>query len=232
MLVNIQTQSKSASYTGFLTQICFVLTFAGLKTGILAMMAYDRFVAICHPLRYSVIMNRKLCRLLVLISSFVSVVDALLHTLMALRLSFCTELKIPLFFCELAHILNLACSDILINNVLVYLVTSLLGVIPLSGIIFSYTRIVSSVLKIPSAGGKDRAFSICGSHIIVVSLFYGTGFGVYFSSAATHSSKKSAVVSVMYTVVTPMLNPFICNLRSKAMMGALRKLISRISSFH
>ncbi|XP_065729871.1 olfactory receptor 7G3-like [Phocoena phocoena] len=231
MLVNIQTQSKSASYTGFLTQICFVLTFAGLKTGILVMMAYDRFVAICHPLRYSVIMKLKLCRLLVLIS-FVSVVDALLHTLMALRLSFCTELKIPFFFCELAHILNLACSDVLINNVLVYLVTSLLGVIPLSGIIFSYTRIVSSVLKIPSAGGKDKAFSICGSHIIVVSLFYGTGFGVYFSSAATHSSKKSAVVSVMYTVVTPMMNPFICSLRSKAMMGALRKLISRISSFH
>ncbi|XP_059775699.1 olfactory receptor 7G3-like [Balaenoptera ricei] len=231
MLVNIQTQSESTSYTGFLTQICFVLTFAGLKNGILVMMAYDRFVTICHPLRYNVIMNPKLCGL-VLISFFFSVLDALLHTLMALRLSFCTELKIPHFLCELANILQLAYSDILINNILVQLVTSLLGVIPLSGIIFSYTRIVSSVLKILSAGGKDKAFSICGSHLIVVSLFYRTGFGVYFSSAATHSSRKSAVVSVMYTVVTPMMNPFICSLRNKAMMGALRKLISRISSFH
>ncbi|VCW68943.1 unnamed protein product [Gulo gulo] len=204
MLVNIQTRSKSISYTGCLTQICFVLTFAGLENGILVMMAFDRFVAICHPLRYNIIVNPKLCRLLVLLSFLISVLDALLHTLMALRLSFCTDLEIPHFFCELAHILKLA------------------------WIIISYTRIVSSVLKIPSAGGKYKAFSICGSHLIVVSLFYGTGFGVYLSSAATQSSRKSAVVSVMYTVVTPMMNPFIYSLRNKDMMGALRKLISRI----
>ncbi|XP_078291375.1 olfactory receptor 7G3-like [Panthera onca] len=232
MLVNIQTQSKSICYTGCLTQICFVLTFAGSENGILVMMAFDRFVAICHPLRYKAIMNPKLCRLLVLPSFLISVLDALLHTLMALRLSFCTDLEIPHFFCELAHVLKLACSDILINNILVYLVTSLLGVVPLSGIIISYTQIVSSVLKIPSAGGKYKAFSICGSHLIVVSLFYGTGFGVYLSSAATHSSRKSAIVSVMYTVVTPMMNPFIYSLRNKDMMGALRKLISRISASH
>ncbi|XP_006740641.1 olfactory receptor 7G3-like [Leptonychotes weddellii] len=232
MLVNIQTQSKSISYTGCLTQICFVLTFAVLENGILVMMAFDRFVAICHPLRYNIIMNPKLCRLLVLLSFLISVLDALLHTLMALQLSFCTDLEIPHFFCELAHILKLTCSDILINNILMYLVTSLFGVIPPSGIIISYTRITSSVLKIPSAGGKYKALSICGSHLIVVSLFYGTGFGVYLSSAATHSSRKSAIVSVMYTVVTPMMNPFIYGLRNKDMMGALRKLISRISSFH
>lgn len=231
MLVNIQTQSKS-SYTGCLTQICFVLTFAGLENGILVMMAFDRFVAICHPLRYNIIMNPKLCRLLVLLSFLISVLDALLHTLMALQLSFCTDLEIPHFFCELAHILKLTCSDILINNILMYLVTSILGVIPLSGIIISYTRITSSVLKIPSGGGKYKALSVCGSRLIVVSLFSGTGFGVYLSSAATHSSRKSAIVSVMYTVVTPMMNPFIYGLRNKDMMGALRKLISRISSFH
>ncbi|XP_023096722.2 olfactory receptor 7G3-like [Felis catus] len=232
MLVNIQTQSKSISYPGCLTQICFVLTFAGLENGILVMMAFDRFVAICHPLRYKAIMNPKLCRLLVLLSFLISVLDALLHTLMALSLSFCTDLEIPHFFCELAHVLKLACSDIFINNILVYLVTSLLGVVPLSGIIISYTQIVSSVLKIPSAGGKYKAFSICGSHLIVVFLFYGTGFGVYLSSAATHSSRKSAIVSVMYTVVTPMMNPFIYSLRNKDMMGALRKLISRLSASH
>ncbi|KAM6219178.1 LOW QUALITY PROTEIN: olfactory receptor 7G3-like [Rhynchocyon petersi] len=206
MLVNIQTRSKSISHPGCLTQICFVLTFAGLENGILVMMAYDRFVAICHPLRYSAIMNPRLCGLLVLLSFFISVLDALLHTLMALRLSFCTHLEIPHYFCELAHILKLACSDVLINNILVYIVTSLLGVVPLSGILYSYTRIVSSVLKIPSTGGKYKAFSICGSHLIVVSLFYGTGFGVYLSSAGTHSSRKSAIASVMYTVVTPMMN--------------------------
>ena len=231
MLVNIQAQTQSINYTGCLTQICFVLVFVGLENGILVMMAYDRFVAICHPLRYHVIMNPKLCGLLLLLSFIISVLDALLHTLMVLRLTFCIDLEISHFFCELAHILKLACSDVLINNILVYLVTSLLGVVPLSGIIFSYTRIVSSVMKIPSAGGKYKAFSICGSHLIVVSLFYGTGFGVYLSSGATHSSRKGAVASVMYTVVTPMLNPFIYSLRNKDMLKALRKLISRIPSF-
>uniref|UniRef100_A0A8C8XS35 Olfactory receptor n=1 Tax=Panthera leo TaxID=9689 RepID=A0A8C8XS35_PANLE len=232
MLVNIQTRSNAITYEGCLTQMCFFMIFAGLDNLLLTVMAYDRFVAVCHPLHYLAIMNPKLCRLLVLPSFVISVLDALLHTLMALRLSFCTDLEIPHFFCELAHVLKLACSDILINNILVYLVTSLLGVVPLSGIIISYTQIVSSVLKIPSAGGKYKAFSICGSHLIVVSLFYGTGFGVYLSSAATHSSRKSAIVSVMYTVVTPMMNPFIYSLRNKDMMGALRKLISRISASH
>ena len=98
ILVNIQTQSKAISYPGCLTQICFVLTFVGLENGILVTMAYDRFVAICHPLRYNVIMNPKLCGLLVLLPFLISVLDALLHTLMALRLSFCTDLKIPHFF--------------------------------------------------------------------------------------------------------------------------------------
>ncbi|KFO35176.1 olfactory receptor 7G3 [Fukomys damarensis] len=231
MLMNIQLHSKSISYTGCLTQIWFALDFLGLENGILVAMAYDRFVAICHPLRYNVIMNPKLCWLLVLLSFLISVLNAMLHTLMALRLSFCTNLEIPHFFCELAHILKLSCSDILINNILVYVVTGLLGVVPLYGIIFSYTQIVSSVLKIPSADGKYKAFSICVSHLIVVSLFYGTAFGVYLSSTGTLSSRKSAVASVMYTVVTPMMNPFIYSLRNKDMIGALRRLISRTTSF-
>ncbi|KAM4857015.1 olfactory receptor 7G3-like [Urocitellus parryii] len=230
MLVNLQARSMSISYSGCLTQIWFVLVFAGLENGILITMAYDRFVAISHPLRYNVIMTPKLCGLLVLLSFLLSALDALLHTLMALRLSFCADLDIPHFFCELAHILKLACSDTLINDILVYLVTGLLGVVPLCGIMFSYTQIVSSVLKIPSAGGKYKAFSICGSHLIVVCLFYGTGFGVYLSSTGTPSSRRSAIASVMYTVVTPMMNPFIYSLRDRDMMGAMRRLTSRVTS--
>uniref|UniRef100_A0A8C2YKG7 Olfactory receptor 7G3-like n=1 Tax=Chinchilla lanigera TaxID=34839 RepID=A0A8C2YKG7_CHILA len=219
MLVSIQVHSKSISYTGCLIQIWFVLVFLGLENGILVSMAYDHFVAICRPLRYNVIMSNKLCWLLVLLSFLISVLDALLHTLMALQLYLCTNLEIPHFFCELA----LACSEILINNSLVYLMTGLLGVIPLSGILFSYTQIVSSVLKTPSSGGKYKAFSLCGLHLIVASLFYGTGFGVYLRSAAAHSSRKSAIASVMYAVVTPVMNPFLYR--------ALRRLISRETSF-
>ncbi|KAM9687647.1 olfactory receptor 7G2-like [Trichechus inunguis] len=231
MLVNIQTQSKSITYTGCLTQVFFVLMFAGLENFLLAAMAYDRYVAICYPLRYTVIMNPHLCGLLILPSLFISLVDALLHSLMVLRLSFCTDLEIPHFFCELAQVIKLACSNTLINNILVYLVTSILGSVPLLGIIFSYIKIVSSILRIPSADGIYKAFSTCGSHLSVVFLFYGTAFGVYISSAVTHSSKKVAVASVMYTVVPPMMNPFIYSLRNRDMKGALKKLLWKTPSF-
>ncbi|XP_007178641.2 olfactory receptor 7G1-like [Balaenoptera acutorostrata] len=228
MLVNIQAQNQSITYTGCLTQIYFVLVFASLESFLLAVMAYDRYVAICHPLRYTVIMNSRLCLFLILLSPFISIVDALLHSLMVLQLTFCTNLEIPLFFCEVVQVIKLACSDTLINNILIYLATSIFGGIPVCGVIFSYTQIVSSVLRMPSAGGKYKAFSTCGSHLSVVSLFYGAGLGVYISSALTNSSRKTAVASVIYTVVPQMMNPFIYSLRNRDMKGALRKLISKI----
>ncbi|XP_064135916.1 olfactory receptor 7G3-like [Loxodonta africana] len=230
MLVNIQTENRAISYTGCLTQVYFFLVFLCMDNLLLTVMAYDRFVAICHPLYYTVIMNPRLCGLLILLSFFISIMNALLQSLMVLHLSFCTDLEIPHFFCELAQILKLPCSDTLINNILVYLVTSLLGVGSLSGIIFSYIRIFSSILRIPSTGGRYKAFSTCGSHLSVVSLFYGTSVGVYLSSAATLSSRRRAVASVMYTVVTPMMNPFIYSLRNRDMKGAVRKLISATPS--
>uniref|UniRef100_A0A8P0TGH2 Olfactory receptor n=1 Tax=Canis lupus familiaris TaxID=9615 RepID=A0A8P0TGH2_CANLF len=231
MLVNIQAQDQSITYTGCLTQVGFVLAFGGFEIFLLAAMAYDRYVAICHPLRYTVIMNPQLCVLLILLSLFFSFVVALLHSLMVLRLSFCKDLEIPHFFCELAQVIKLACSDTLVNNILIYFVASLFGGIPLSGIIFSYTQIVSSVLRMPSAGGKLKAFSTCGSHLSVVSLFYGTVVGVYISSVVSDSSKKTAVASVMYVVVPQMMNPFIYSLRNRDMKGALRKLISGMKVF-
>nr|XP_027810690.1 olfactory receptor 7G3-like [Marmota flaviventris] len=229
MLVNIQRHSKSISHTGCLTQVCCGAGFAGLENFLLAAMAYDRYVAICHPLRYTVIMNPRLCVLLILLSLTISIMYALLQSLMLLRLSFCTNLEIPHFFCELVQVIKLACSDTLINNILVYVMTSLLGGLPLWGIIFSYIKIVSSVLKMPSSGIKSKAFSTCGSHLSVVSLFYGTGFGVYISSAVTDLSRKSAIASVMYSVVPPMLNPFIYSLRNRDMKEALKKLIQMSS---
>ncbi|XP_042639368.1 olfactory receptor 7G2-like [Orycteropus afer afer] len=224
MLVNLQTQRKLISYTGCLAQICFGLFFAGLENCLLAAMAYDRYVAICQPLRYTVVMNPCFCGLLILLSFFINVVDALLHSLMVLQLSFCTDLEIPHFFCELAEVLKLACSSTLINNILLYFVVGVYGGVPLSGIIFSYTQIASSVLRIPSAGGKYKAFSTCGSHLSVVSLFYGTGLGVNILSVFTHSSRKTAVASVMYIVFPQMMNPFIYSLRNRDIKVSLRKL--------
>ncbi|XP_047387642.1 LOW QUALITY PROTEIN: olfactory receptor 7G2-like [Sciurus carolinensis] len=230
MLVNILRQDQSITYTGCLCQVCFFIIFVGLENCLITVMSYDRYVAICHPLKYTVIMNPHLCVFFVLLSLVISIVHALLHTLMVLRLSFCTDLEIPHFFCELAQVLKLACSDTLINNLLVYLVAVLFAGVPLSGIIFSYVHIVYSVLRMPSSGGKHKAFSTCGSHLSVVSLFYGTGLGVYISSAVTDSSRKSAVASVMYSVVPQMLNPFIYSLRNRDMKVSVRMLMGRTPS--
>ncbi|MBZ3873956.1 Olfactory receptor 7G1 [Sciurus carolinensis] len=230
MLVNIQRQSKTISYTSCLSQVYFAVVFVGMENFLLAAMAYDRYVAICHPLRYIVIMNLQLCVLMILFSLCISFMDALLHSLMLLRLSFCTDLEIPHFFCELAQMIKLSCSDTLINNILIYIAACVFSGLPLSGIIFSYTHIVSSVLRMPSTEGKHKAFSTCGSHLSVVSLFYGAAFGVYIRNEVSDSSRKIAVASVMYSVVPQMLNPLIYSLRNRDMKEALRKLISRTAS--
>ncbi|XP_006877529.1 PREDICTED: olfactory receptor 7G2-like [Chrysochloris asiatica] len=231
MLVNIQTQNKSITYTGCLCRMYFVLVFSGLENFLLAAMAYDRYVAICHPLRYTVIMNPSFCGLLILLSVFISKGNALIQSLMVLHLSFCRELKILQFFCELAQVLKASCSSTLINNIVIYFFACILGGIPLSGIIFSYTQIISSVLRIPSTGGKYKAFSTCGSHLSVVFLFYGTSTGVYISSVFSHSSINTAIASVMYVVVPQMMNPFIYSLRNKDIKVSLSELIGKISSF-
>ncbi|XP_021045255.1 putative gustatory receptor clone PTE03 [Mus pahari] len=225
MLINLQKQSKAISYTGCITQLSFVLLFAGMENFLLAAMAYDRYVAICNPLRYSAIMKLYLCLVMILLSLCISTVDALLHGLMTLHLSFCTFLEIPHFFCELYQVIKIACSDTLINNILIYVMSSTLGGMPLIGIIFSYYKIISSILRMPSSGGRHKAFSTCGSHLSVVSLFYGTAFGVYISSAFTESYRKTSVASLMYTVFPSMLNPFIYSLRNKDMKKALRKIV-------
>ncbi|XP_045667981.1 olfactory receptor-like protein OLF4 [Ursus americanus] len=227
MLLNIQTQRKVITYAGCITQMFFLMLLAGLDNFLLTVMAYDRFVAICHPLHYTVIMNPKFCCILLLVCWVLSVFGSLLHGLMVLKLSFCTQIEIPHFFCELNQVIQLACSDTFFNNLVIYLESGLLGVLPLIGILFSYSRIVTSILKISSSGGKYKAFSTCGSHLLVVSLFYGTSFGVYLSSAASQNSRTTAVASVMYMVVTPMLNPFIYGLRNRDIKLALIKLFSR-----
>ncbi|XP_058146410.1 olfactory receptor 7C1-like [Dasypus novemcinctus] len=228
MLVSIQTQNKVISYADCLTQICFFFVFGCLDTFLLAVMAYDRFVAICHPLHYMVIMNPRLCVLLVLGSWCLTVSMAVFETLTTattLRLSFCTNIEIPQFYCELLEVLKLACSDKLINSIFVSFIAIFCGVPSFIGILFSYYQIFSSILRISSAKGKYKAFSTCGSHLSVVSLFYGTGFGIYLSSAVTPSSRKNLVASLMYALVTPMLNPFIYSLRNRDMKRALRRLL-------
>uniref|UniRef100_A0A8C2NJ32 G-protein coupled receptors family 1 profile domain-containing protein n=1 Tax=Capra hircus TaxID=9925 RepID=A0A8C2NJ32_CAPHI len=225
MLWNIQTQNKLITFEGCIIQMYFYILFASLDDFLLAVMAYDRFVAICHPLHYMVIMSPRLCSLLVLISWIMGVMYSLLQKLMVLRLSFCADFKIPHFFCELNQVLQLACSDTFLNDMVLYFAATLLGGGPFAGILYSYSKIVSCICGISSAEGKYKykAFSTCASHLSVVFLFYCSVLGVHLNPAAPHSSRSGAAASVMYTVVTPMLNPFIYSLRNKDIKGALKR---------
>ncbi|XP_045687582.1 LOW QUALITY PROTEIN: olfactory receptor 18-like [Phyllostomus hastatus] len=224
---DIHTHSRVISYAGCLIQLSSFYFFGCLDSVLLSVMAYDRFVAICYPLHYPVIMNPRLCSLLVLVSFLISLFDSQLHCLMISQLSFCTNTEIPHFFCDPPQLLNLACNDNSTNTILVYFIGAIFGGILVSGIFFSYCKILSSILRVPSSMGKYKAFSTCGSHLSVVCLFYGTGLGMYLSSAVSHSFRRGAEASVVYAVVTPMLNPFIYSLRNKDIKRAMWRLLSR-----
>nr|XP_040146938.1 olfactory receptor 18-like [Ictidomys tridecemlineatus] len=191
---------------------------------LLTVMAYDRFVAICHPLHYTVIMNPRLCGFLILGSFLLSLLDSQLHNLVILKVTSFKDVEISNFYCDPSELLNLSCSYTYSNIIVKYVLIVIYGLFPISGILFSYYKIISSILRIPSSGGKYKAFSTCGSHLSVFCLFLGTGITVYFGSAVSHSPRKGAVASVMYTVVTPMLNPFIYSLRNRDIKSDLRRL--------
>ncbi|XP_074056222.1 olfactory receptor 1F1-like [Macrotis lagotis] len=227
MLANNLSGIKTTSYAGCLTQVFFFLFFGGIDSILLTAMAYDRYIAICAPLHYSMIMTPKICALWIAVSWMWAFTDALVHTALLTSLSFCGHNEIPHFFCDLSPLLKLACSDTFINDLMVNTVGALTIIIPFIAILISYTQIFVTVLMIPSTAGKWKAFSTCGSHLTVVSLFYGTIIGVYFSPTSTHTPEQDITATVMYTVVTPMLNPFIYSLRNKDIKGALRLLFFR-----
>ncbi|XP_006102511.3 olfactory receptor 7E24-like [Myotis lucifugus] len=227
MAVGILTHSRVISYGGCLIQLSFFILFGCMDDLLLTVMAYDRFVAICHPLHYSAIMNPRLCCFLVLVSFFSSLLDSQLHNLMVLQFTCFKDVNISNFFCHPSQLLHLACSDTITNNIVMYFVGSIFGGVPLAGIVCSYCKIVSSILRVPSIGGKYKAFSTCGSHLLIVCLFYGTAIGDYFGSALLPSPRKDVVASFMYSVVTPMLNPFIYSMRNRDIKRALWRLYSR-----
>ncbi|XP_027242309.1 olfactory receptor 18-like isoform X2 [Cricetulus griseus] len=229
VIVDIQTHCPVISYVGCLTQMSLFIIFGCMDDMLLAVMAYDRFVAICHPLYYQVIMNPSRCCVLLVGCFLLSFVDLLMHEVAVLNFSNCEDIfEISNFFCGPSELFKLACFDTFTSNIVRYCVGALFGLLPISGIIFSYFKIVSSILRSSSSSnGKWKTFSTCGSHLSIVCLFYGTALGMYFSSSLSLSPKTNAVASVMYTVVTPMLNPFIYSLRNKDIKTALRKILSR-----
>ncbi|XP_004857635.1 olfactory receptor 1468 [Heterocephalus glaber] len=227
LLKNMQSQVPSIPYAGCLAQMYFLLLFGDLESFLLVVMAYDRYVAICFPLHYTSIMSPKLCVCLVVLSWVLTTFHALLHTLLMARLSFCGDNVIPHFFCDMSALLKLACSDTSINELVIFITGGIILIIPFVLVIVSYARIVSSILKVPSARHIRKAFSTCGSHLSVVSLFYGTVIGLYLCPSAKNSTMKETVMALMYMVVTPMLNPFIYSLRNRDMKEALGRVICK-----
>ncbi|XP_034351246.1 olfactory receptor 1J4-like [Arvicanthis niloticus] len=227
MLRNMHTQDLSTPYAECIAQMYFFILFTDLDNFLLTSMAYDRYVAICHPLHYTTIMREELCILLVAISWILSCVSALSHTLLLARLSFFADNTIPHFFCDLAALLKLSCSDISLNELVIFTAGTTVITLPLICILISYGHIGATILKVSSNKGIWKALSTCGSQLSVVSLYYGTIIGLYLIPSSSTSSDKGIVASVMYTVVTPLLNPFIYSIRNRDMKDALKKLFNR-----
>ncbi|XP_075384361.1 olfactory receptor 1F1-like [Tenrec ecaudatus] len=227
MLANHVLGNQIISFSGCLTQLYFIIVLAYMDNFLLAVMAYDRYVAVCHPLHYITKMTPQLCALLVAWSWVIANLHSLLHTLLMALLSFCADNTISHYFCDVVPLLKLSCSDTHLNHMMILIVAGLLMIAPFICILISYIFITCAVMRVPSTKGRWKAFSTCGSHLAVVSFFYGTIIAVYFNPSSSHSAKKDTAATVLYTVVTPMLNPFIYSLRNKDLKGALKKVIGR-----
>ncbi|XP_005081713.2 olfactory receptor 1361 [Mesocricetus auratus] len=219
-------RNQAISFSGCLMQIYFLCVFAVMDNFLLAVMAYDRHVAICHPLHYTTKMTRQLCVLLVVGSWVVASLNALLHTLLMAQLSFCADNTIPHFFCDVTPLLKLSCSDTHLNELMILVVAGLIMIAPFFCILASYILIAFAVLRVSSTSGRWKAFSTCSSHLALVCLFYGTIISLYFNPSSSHSAGSDMAAAMMYTVVTPMLNPFIYSLRNRELKGALSKVLT------
>ncbi|KAJ1130955.1 hypothetical protein NDU88_009299 [Pleurodeles waltl] len=221
LLVNILSEKKSISVAGCITQLSFFISLAGMECALLTVMAYDRYVAICSPLHYSMVMNRRMCLVLVAISWVTISVHSVLHSVLTSRLTFCGLNLIHHFFCDMTALLKLSCSDTTTNELVIFIEGPFSVAVPLGIVLVSYVRIIATILKMHSAEGRNKAFSTCSSHLIVVALYFGTIIFMYFRPTSSYSLDYDRVVSVMYTVVAPMLNPFIYSLRNSEVKGAL-----------
>ncbi|XP_006267552.1 olfactory receptor 5G9-like [Alligator mississippiensis] len=227
LMADLITKRKAISYAGCAVQVFTLCLFGVTECILLATMAYDRYVAICTPLVYSVIMSPRLCVQLVFGSFLAGWVNAVTQTAGMLQLTFCGSNVIDLFFCDISPLLSLSNSDTTINHIVILVVTIVFGVFSILIVLISYIFILSTILRIHSTKGKCKAFSTCASHFMAVSVFYGTCLCIYLKSNSNNSRAKDKVLSVFYTVVTPMLNALIYSLRNKEVKDALRKVINK-----
>ncbi|XP_036862081.2 olfactory receptor 9K2 [Manis javanica] len=221
-MTNFWSESKSISFGGCVTQLFLFALFIVTEGFLLAVMAYDRFIAICNPLLYSVQMSTRVCTQLVAGSYFCGCISSVLQTSMTFTLSFCASRTIDHFYCDTRPLQRISCSDLFFNRIISFSLSCIIILPTIVVIIVSYVYIVSKVLKIPSTEGRKKAFSTCSSHLGVVSVLYGAVFFMYLTP--DRFPELSKVASLCYTLVTPMLNPLIYSLRNRDVKEALKKL--------
>ncbi|XP_069326704.1 olfactory receptor 5AP2-like [Eulemur rufifrons] len=229
MLVNFWVENPVISFNECATQFFFFGSFAGIEGFLLAVMAYDRYVAICKPLLYTVLMSPHLSALLVLATYLAGFINAAIHTGFTFQLSFCRSNVINHFFCDIPPLLKLSCSDTHINEIVIFAFASFNELSCLLMILVSYLYILAAILRIHSAEGRYKTFSTCASHLMAVTIFFGTILFMYLRPSSSYSMDEDKVVSVFYTVVIPMLNPLIYSLRNKEVKASLSKIFQTTS---
>ncbi|KAM4703162.1 olfactory receptor 5V1-like [Rhinophrynus dorsalis] len=227
LLSVLLAEEKTISFYGCGIQMYWFLLLGIAECYMLASMGYDRYNAICHPLIYNVIMNKRECIKLVAGSWLIGAGNALIHTVLTFTLPFCGT-KINNFFCDIPPLLKLSCTNTWVNEIIVILVSGGVTVSSLILIMISYIQIISTILNISSSSGRRKTFSTCSSHFTVVSVFYGSGFCMYFRPKSSYRMDQDSLISVMYTVIAPLLNPFIYSLRNNDVKNAVKTMLSRI----
>nr|XP_060460457.1 olfactory receptor 8H1-like [Panthera onca] len=226
-LQNLLTSTKYISYTGCFTQMSFFVFLGATECFLLSSMAYDRYVAICNPLHYPVVMSARFCSHLIFGSYVIGFVDSFVNGLCMSRLHFCDSNVICHFFCDTTPVLALSCTDTHDVEIMIFIVAGSTLMVSLITISVSYVSILSTILKITSTSGKKKAFSTCASHLLGVAIFYGTMIFTYLKPSKSYSLGKDQVASVFYTIVIPMLNPLIYSLRNREVKNALLRVMRK-----
>ncbi|XP_077180411.1 olfactory receptor 1B1-like [Paroedura picta] len=231
MMVHILSSPKIIPFYSCMAQLFFFYVFGVTDMYIVSVMALDRYVAICNPLHYATVMNQKVCVHLVAGCWIIAILNSMLHVGLLLRLKYCGDNHLSHFFCDHQPLLQLSSSDITLNEVIIYFegIPVIFG--PFVFIVITYVCIVAAVVKF-SASGRRKAFSTCSSHLTMVGLFYCAATGAYFLPTSNYSSQRGTVFAIMYTLITPMSNPYIYSLRNKDVQKALRNLLGRVSVSH
>ncbi|XP_072254454.1 olfactory receptor 5AR1-like [Pyxicephalus adspersus] len=228
MLYDLLSETKVITFIGCVLQLFFFAMFATIEGYLLSAMAYDRFVAICQPLLYVVIMNRRTRVVLMTVVYFGGIVTAGIHTTSTFSLSFCGSNIINHFYCDIHPLMSLSCSDTYMNKTVVFGIVATLGLFSAAVTLASYVYIFLTIMNIHSFEGRHRAFSTCSSHLSCVGLFYGTVFFMYLRPASSYSVTQEKVVSVFYTMIIPMMNPIIYSLRNREVKEAMAFYVKKL----